>query len=179
MLIAVAMGGAGRPGAVTGSPAPENPLHAQLLAQRHGARGGTGRRALRGSGTQANIGVIRGKVTAVDEASGSVTVQTEGGSFTATFAADTLKRTKVGDEVIVALEIINTRIGAIAGPVSRVEPESGNVTVQTASGSLTLNFPSYAVRDLRQGDPVVVKLDLTDLGPAPNGPTPETTPPPR
>jgi hypothetical protein len=118
-------------------------------------------------------------VTAVDEASGSITVQTEGGSFTAIFAPDTLKRTKVRDEVIVALEIVNMRIGAIAGPVSRVEQATGDVTVQTASGPLRLNFPSYAVRDLTQGDQVVVKLDLTDLGTAPGVPTPETPPPPR
>jgi hypothetical protein len=118
------------------------------------------------------VGFLTGRVARVDKAAGSVTVQTTTASLTASFSDDTISTTKPGDDVLVGIALINTRTATISGSVAHVDSATGEVTVQTASGPLTVRFASRAIQGVRQGDEVILKLDLTSAGP----PLPVTPP---
>jgi hypothetical protein len=156
---------------------PNIPETSRLLAQRSGGRGGLGRRGGGGAPSQGDVmGFLTGRVASVDKAAGSVTVQTKTGALTASFSDNTISTTKPGDDVLVGIALINTRTATISGPVVRVDSATGEVTVQTASGPLTVRFPSRAVQGVRQGDEVILKLDLTSVSP-PLPVTPSQGPP--
>jgi hypothetical protein len=153
-------------------PDPKIPDTSRLLAQRSGGRGGLGRRG-GGAPSQCDVvGFLTGRVARVDKAAGSVTVQTTTASLTASFSDDTISTTKPGDDVLVGIALINTRTATISGSVAHVDSATGEVTVQTASGPLTVRFASRAFQGVRQGDEVILKLDLTSAGP----PLPVTPP---
>ena len=55
----------------------------------------------------------------------------------------------------------NTRTATIGGSVARLDQANGEVMIQTVSGPLLVRFPTRAIQGLRQGDEVLLKLDLT------------------
>jgi len=73
---------------------------------------------------------------------------------------------KPGDAVILAVELIDTRVGVVSGPVSDVDAATGTVTVTTARGPWPVTFLRDTVSDVRRGDQALLRLDLVDLGPA-------------
>jgi len=73
---------------------------------------------------------------------------------------------KPGDDVLVTVELIDTRVGAVAGAVTAVDPASGAVTVSTPGGPWTNTFLPGAIAGIKPGDQAVLKLDLLDLGPS-------------
>jgi hypothetical protein len=90
-----------------------------------------------------------------------VSVQTATGSLAASFPDATVSTAKPGDDVLVGITLINTRTATIGGAVARLDQSTGEVTIQTASGPLLVHFPTRAIQGLRQGDEVLLKLDLT------------------
>jgi hypothetical protein len=53
------------------------------------------------------VGVVTGAVTAVDPASGAITITTPGGSWTPTFSSNAVGEIKPGDQVILKLELVD------------------------------------------------------------------------
>jgi hypothetical protein len=72
---------------------------------------------------------------------------------------------KTGDIVFATVNVINTRTAAIAGPITSVDPDKGTVTVATASGPFTFRVVPEKLREMRPGDPLVLKLEVVDIGP--------------
>ena len=73
-----------------------------------------------------------------------------------------IERMKPGDVVFITVNIIDTRIGTIAGSVTAVDPEKGLLTIATPGGSLTV---TSSVTTIQPGDAVILKLDVVDIGP--------------
>ncbi len=130
-----------------------------MLAQR-GGRGG------RGQGSTGIRALVKGHVTAVDSTLGRITLAIGGALVEAEFRPAVLADVKVGDDVMVTVELIDTRVGAVTGAVTAVDPASGAVTVSTAGGLWTNMFLPGAVAGIKPGDQAVLKLDLLDLGPS-------------
>ncbi|HYB42715.1 MAG TPA: hypothetical protein VEL75_13145 [Candidatus Methylomirabilis sp.] len=150
-----------------------------LLAQRGGGRRAPGQAGARTVGGLRAI--VEGRVTAVDQETGHVTVSADGASVDAEFPRATVASVKPGDQVLVTVELIDTRVATVTGPVSAVDPATGAVTVTTASGPWTTKFSPGAVGAIKPGDQVVLRLDLTDMGPPIEPPAMlpgPTTPPP-
>jgi hypothetical protein len=143
----------------------QSPEISPSLAQRSGGRGGPGRRGGSAPSQCDVVSFLTGRIARVDRSTGDVTVQTTAQSLTARFSDDTISTTKPGDDVLVGIALINTRTGTISGPVARVDSATGEVTVQTAGGPLTVRFPGRAIQGVRQGDEVILKLDLTSVSP--------------
>jgi hypothetical protein len=136
-----------------------------MLAQRGGrGPGSTGIRAL-----------VKGRVTAVDSTLGRITLAIGGAIVEAEFRPAVLADVKPGDDVMVTVELIDTRVGAVTGAVTAVDPASGAVTVSTPGGPWTNTFLPGAVAGIKPGDQAVLKLDLLDLGPSV---VPRSMPPP-
>ena len=129
------------------------------LAQR-GGRGG------RGQGSPGIRALVKGRVTAVDSTLGRVTLAIGGAIVEAEFRPAVLADVKPGDDVMVTVELIDTRVGAVAGAVTAVDAASGAVTVSTPGGPWTNTFLPGAVAGIKPGDQAVLKLDLLDLGPS-------------
>jgi hypothetical protein len=53
------------------------------------------------------VGVVTGAVTAVDPASGAVTITTPGGPWTPTFSANAVGEIKPGDQAVLKLELVD------------------------------------------------------------------------
>lgn len=139
-----------------------------MLAQR-GGRGG------RGQGSPGIRALVKGRVTAVDSTLGRVTLAIGGAIVEAAFRPAMLADVKPGDDVLVTVELIDTRVGAVAGAVTAVDPASGAVTVSTPGGPWTNTFLPGAIAGIKPGDQAVLKLDLLDLGPSV---VPPSMPPP-
>jgi hypothetical protein len=130
-----------------------------MLAQR-GGRGG------RGQGSPGIRALVKGRVTAVDAPLGRITLAIGGATLEAEFRPAVLADVKVGDDVMVTVELIDTRVGAVTGAVTAVDPASGAVTVSTPGGPWTNTFLPGAIAGIQPGDQAVLKLDLLDLGPS-------------
>jgi hypothetical protein len=130
-----------------------------MLAQR-GGRGG------RGQGSPGIRALVKGRVTAVDSTLGRVTLAIGGAIVEAEFRPALLADVKPGDDVLVTVELIDTRVGAVTGAVTAVDPASGAVTVSTPGGPWTNTFLPGAIAGIKPGDQAVLKLDLLDLGPS-------------
>jgi len=159
---------------------PEVSQLSRLLAQRGGSRGGGGRHGGGPAPSQCDVvGFLTGRVASVDVATSAVTVQTATGSLTAGFPDATVSTAKPGDDVLVGITLINTRTATIGGSVARLDQATGEVTIQTASGPLLVHFPTRAILGLRQGDEVLLKLDLTTASRPFPGNSPEVSPQPK
>lgn len=130
-----------------------------MLAQR-GGRGG------RGQGSPGIRALVKGRVTAVDSTLGRITLAIGGAIVEAAFRPAVLTDVKPGDDVMVTVELIDTRVGAVTGAVTAVDPASGAVTVNTPGGPWTNTFLPGAVAGIKPGDQAILKLDLLDLGPS-------------
>ena len=141
-----------------------------MVAQRGGRGfGGAGRRGETSAGIRA---LTPGNITAVDRERGRITLAVGGATVEAEFPASVVATAKPGDRVMLSLELIDTRVGAVAGPVTAVDPVSGAVTLSTPQGAWTTTFSPRAVAAVRPGDQAIVKLDLIDLGPSVEPPPP-------
>ncbi len=130
-------------------------------------RGGRGFRGRGGRG-QASAGVrtiVKGRVTSVDPAGRLITLTIGGTSVKVEFPPAVVQGAKPGDEVMVTVELINTRVGAVTGPVTAVDRASGAVTVSLPGGPWTNTFLPADTVGIQPGDQAVLKLDLIDLGP--------------
>lgn len=141
-----------------------------MVAQR-GGRGfsGAGGRGQPPPGIRA---VVPGRVTAVDQAQGRITLAIGGASVEAEFPPAEVAAVKLGDRVMVTLELIDTRVAVVTGAVTAVDPVSGAVTLNTPQGPWTSTFAPGAVAGIRPGDQAIVKLGLVDLGPPIESPPP-------
>ena len=100
------------------------------------------------------------------------------GRFEADFPASVVAEMKTGDIVFVTVNVINTKTAAIAGPIASVDRDKGTVTVATASGPFTFSVVPEKLREMRPGDPLVLKLEVVDIGP-PGGEPPRGSQQPR
>jgi len=141
-----------------------------LLAQR--GRGGG-----RGQGMPGIRTLVKGRVTAIDAALGRITLAIGGAVVEAAFHPAIVAGVHLGDDVMVTVELIDTRVGAITGAVTAVDPATGAVTIHTPSGPWTNTFVPGAVAGIKSGDQAVLKLDLLDLGPSVLSPSPPSRPP--
>ncbi|HXJ79845.1 MAG TPA: hypothetical protein VMS64_14325 [Candidatus Methylomirabilis sp.] len=137
-----------------------------MLAQR-GGRGFGGR----GQPSPGIRTLVEGRVTGVDSAQNRISLAVGGARVEAEFPPAVVAGAKQGDRVFVALELIDTRLGAVAGAVISVDPASGAVALNTPQGPWTNTFSPAAIAGIKPGDPVIVKLSLVDLG-APIEPPP-------
>ena len=138
---------------------------AMLLAQRGSARRGGG-----GGGTapgNLTIGRVltQGEVQATEPATGRVAIKTEGGIVEASFPPPVLAELKPGDVVFVTVNLIDPRVATVTGSVAAVDPTQGAVTVITPGGPLTLRPSADALTQMKVGDPLLLKLELVDIGP--------------
>lgn len=133
-----------------------------LLAQRSRGRGG-GRGA--GSTPADARSVVRGHIISIDTAAGRVALDVEGTVLEATFPPTRLREMKAGDVVFVTVALIDTRIAAISGSVTAVDPQKGTLTVATPRGALTVTSSPETVATIKPGDNVLLKLDVVDIGP--------------
>jgi hypothetical protein len=60
----------------------------------------------------------------------------------------------------------------VTGQVSRIDKQSGRLTLNTAEGPMTVKFPPVAVQNVNQGDQVTVAFGLVESSPSasPGGP---------
>src|SRR5258705_12225411 len=98
-----------------------------MLAQR-GGRGG------RGQGSPGIRALVKGRVTVVDSTLGRITLAIGGAIVEAAFRPAVLTDVKPGDDVMVTVELIDTRVGAVTGAVTALDPASGAVPGHTARG---------------------------------------------
>ena len=154
-----------------------------LVAQ----RGGRGRGGGPGQPSAGIRAIVHGRVTAVDPAQGRVALAIGEANIEAEFPPPVVATVKVGDRVLMTVELIDTRLAAVAGAVTAVDAASGAVTLGTSRGPWTTTFNPGAVAGVKPGDQAVVKLGIIDLGPpiepppmlpgpaAPPGPPPTGT----
>jgi hypothetical protein len=135
-------------------------------AQRGGAhrRGGGGAGGLSGMVPRA---LVDGRVTSVDATTGHVVLAVGERTVEADFPLSKVADVKPADPVILTVELIDTRVGVITGPVTSVDPTAGTVTVQTSRGPWPVTFSRDAVSDVKPGDHAVLRLGLVDLGSPP------------
>lgn len=88
-----------------------------ILAQRGG-------RGARGQGSAGIRALVKGRVIAVDPTLGRITLDS-GATLEAAFRPALLAEVKPGDDVMVTVELIDTRVGAVTGAVTAVDPVSG------------------------------------------------------
>jgi hypothetical protein len=135
-----------------------------LLAQRGGARRGGGGGVAPGNITIGRV-LTRGTVQATEPATGSVAIKTDAGIIEASFARPVMAELKPGDVVFVTVNLIDPRVATVTGSVAAVDPTQGTVTVTTPRGPLTLRPSAGALTQMRVGDPLLLKLELVDIGP--------------
>jgi len=116
--------------------------------------------------------LVRAQVTAVDRETGHVAMQADGARFEADFPASVIADMKAGDIVFVTVNVINTRTAAIPGPITSVDHDKGTVTVATASGPFTFRVVPDKLKEMKPGDPLVLKLEVVDIGPPGGAPPP-------
>lgn len=133
-----------------------------MIAQRGGRGGAAGGRGQPAAGIRA---IVQGRVTVVDPAQARITLAIGEANVEAEFPPAVVAAVKPGNRVMVTVELIDTRLAAITGAVTAVDPASGAVTLSTPGGPWTNTFAPGAVAGLRPGDQAVVKLGLIDLGP--------------
>jgi len=123
--------------------------------------------------------LVRGRVQAVDAATGRVRLDVGGTPLEAFFPAAVVEKVKAGDIVFVTVDVIDTRMAAVTGSVIAVEPGKGTMTVTTSQGPVTMPAAPVALSRVKPGDQVLLKLGLTDIGPPlePAGPPTGTTSP--
>ena len=121
--------------------------------------------------------LVRAQVTAVDLETGHVAMQAEGARFEADFPPSVVADMKAGDIVFVTVNVINTRTAAITGPITSVDHDKGTVTVATTSGPFTFRMVPDKLNEMKLGDPLVLKLEVVDIGP-PGGVPPSPSPGP-
>jgi hypothetical protein len=109
---------------------------------------------------------VKGRVIAVDPTLGRITLDIGGVTLEAAFRPALLAEVKPGDDVMVTVELIDTRVGAVTGAVTAVDPVSGAVTVSTPRGPWTNTFLPGAIAGIKPGDQAVLRLELFDLGPS-------------
>lgn len=144
------------------APSPE--FYAARAAAPSPRRGGSGRQP--GSPADART-LVRTQVTAADPATGRVDLAAEGLTLTATFPASVVAELRPGHIVYVTVDVIDTRLGTVAGSIKAVDQARGTVAVETAGGVLALAPSSTALSGMKEGDGVLLKLNLVDIGPAP------------
>ena len=133
-----------------------------LVAQRGGrGRGGAGP----GQSSAGIRAIVHGRVTAVDPVQGRVGLALGEANIETEFPPPVVATVKVGDRVMVTVELIDTRLAAVAGAVTAVDAASGTVTLGTSWGPWTTTFNPSAVAGIKPGDQAVVKLGIIDLGP--------------
>ncbi len=136
------------------------------VAQRGGRRGGGGgRRGAEGFDART---LLRAEVTAVDAETGRVTLAAGTTRLEATFLSSVVADMKPGDVVFVTVNVIDTKIAAVAGSVTAVDHDAGTVTLTTPGGPVTIPLAPEKVNDIKPGDSLVLKLDLVDIGPPPS-----------
>jgi len=123
--------------------------------------------------------LVRGRVQAVDPASGRVSLDVGGAPLEAFFPAAVVEKLAAGDVVFVTVDVIDTRMAAVTGAVVAVDPGKGTMTLTTSQGPVTMPAAPVALSRVKPGDPVLLKLGLTDIGPPlePSGPPTGTTSP--
>ncbi len=146
--------------------APGGDLVAQRGGRRAPGRGGPP------AAPMAIRSLVQGRVASVDPTSGSVVLALDGASVEARFAPAIVAGVRPGDDVFVTVELIDPRRAVVRGAVTAVDPPRGAVTVATPRGPWTVTFSSGAVSDIEPGGEVLLKLDLVDVGPRLDGPTP-------
>src|SRR5258705_5438465 len=130
-----------------------------MLAQR-GGRGG------RGQGSPGIRALVKGRVTVVDSTLGRITLAIGGAIVEAAFRPAVLTDVKPGDDVMVTVELIDTRVGAVTGAVTAVDPASRAVTGHTPGGPLTDTVLPGAVAGVKPSEHAVLNVDLPDFGPS-------------
>ena len=141
------------------------PAHAQergtTIAQRGGGRRGGGSAA-----ADVSLGRVltQGTVQSADSATGRVEVKIEGGVIDATFPPNILAQTKAGDAAFVVVDLIDPRVATMTATVSALDPAHGTVALATSRGTLTLKPSAEALARMKVGDPLLLKLELIDIG---------------
>ncbi len=133
-----------------------------LIAQRGGHFGGRGGRGQASAGIRT---LVTGRITAVDATQNHITLAIGAASVQVEFPPAVVAAAKPGDQVMVTVELIDTRVGTVTGPVTAVDPASGAVTVSLPGGPWTNTFLPADIGAIKLGDQAVLKLDLIDLGP--------------
>lgn len=139
-----------------------------LLAQRSRGRGG-GRGP--GGGEADARSLIRGRIVSVDAATGRVAFDVDGTIVESTLPPARADGMKPGDVVFVTVNLVDTRHSVVMGSVTSVDPQKGTLTVETPGGNLTL---TTSVTTIQPGDPVMLRLDVVDIGPPLEPSTPPT-----
>ena len=114
--------------------------------------------------------LVRAQVTAVDRETGHIVMQADAGRFEADFPASVVADIKVGDIVLVTVNVINTRTATIAGSIASVDHDKDTLTVVTTSGPFTFGLVPDKLSEMKPGDPLVLKLEVLDIGPSAGGP---------
>jgi len=67
--------------------------------------------------------------------------------------------------VFVTVNLVDPRAAAVTGSVAALDRATGTVTVTTPRGPLTLKPSADALAQMKVGDPLLLKLELVDIGP--------------
>jgi hypothetical protein len=127
-----------------------------MLAQRGTRRGGGGQ--ARGGVPGASVfiigprAVVKARVTAVDASTGQLMMAVDGTTVKTQFPPAGVADVKQGDDVLLTVLLINTRLSTVSGPVTAVDSTSGAVTVATPDGPWTVTFSPDAVTGIKPGD---------------------------
>ena len=104
----------------------------------------------------------------VDRTTGQVELKTDGGTIEASFSPSVLEQVKQGDTALIVVDLIDPRVAAMTGSVTAVDPAQGTVVIATSRGTLTLRPSPGALAQMKVGDPLLLKLELVDIGPPPD-----------
>ena len=120
-----------------------------------------------GGGADVTLGRVltQGTVQTADTSTGRIELKTEGGIIDATFPPGVLAQTKVGDAAFVVVDLIDPRVATMTAAVTTVDPAKGTVVVATPRGALMLKPSADALAHMKVGDPLLLKLELVDIGP--------------
>ena len=143
---------------------PLSEIHSTRATAAAPRRGGGGREP--GTPSDARM-LVRAKVTAVDPTSGRVDMAADGLTLTATFPPAVVAELQPGHVVFVTVDVIDTRLATVTGSIAAVDEAKGTAAVTTSGGTLTLTPSGPALRGMKAGDEVLLKLSLVDIGPAP------------
>ncbi|HKW95252.1 MAG TPA: hypothetical protein VJX92_25430 [Methylomirabilota bacterium] len=135
----------------------------------------------RGRGSSSGVPVdartlVRAQVVAVDRETGHVAMQADGTRFEADFPPSVVADMQAGDIAFVTVNVINTKIAAITGPITSVDHDKCTVTVATMSGPFTFRMVPDKLNQMKPGDPLVLKLEVVDIGPPGGAPPPSPSP---
>jgi hypothetical protein len=140
------------------------PADEARIAQRGRAPGRGGGRGAGESIADARV-LVEGRLLAVDHATGRVELRVNDAPVEAVFPAARVKEMQPGDRVFVTFNLIDPRVATVQGSVAAVDPVAGTITLATPRGPLTLEHPPAALAAMRPGDPILLKLELVDIGP--------------